>query len=123
VSKDSELGVPRSSISEECRPKEIWFYPRVQDFSTQQSLHNDQNPKAVIDANNVLSNHKFGNHKSQACQSGMDRRKSDKKSKDDKEDKDEQEVPMSFAQLEGRCYCCGKPGHRSHDCQEKDKIT
>jgi hypothetical protein len=29
---------------------------------------------------------------------------------------------MSFAQLEGRCYCCGKPGHRSPDCREKDKI-
>jgi hypothetical protein len=29
---------------------------------------------------------------------------------------------MSFTQLEGRCYCCGKPGHRSPDCREKDKI-
>jgi hypothetical protein len=29
---------------------------------------------------------------------------------------------MSLAQLEGRCYCCGKPDHRSPDCQEKDKI-
>jgi hypothetical protein len=56
-------------------------------------------------------NHKKGN------------KDNNKKSKDDKEDKDEQEVPMSFVQLEGRCYCCGKPGHRSPDCQKKDKIS
>jgi hypothetical protein len=49
-----------------------------------------------------LSNHKFNNYKSQAHQSGKDREKSDKHSKDEKEDKDEQEVPMSFAQLEAR---------------------
>jgi hypothetical protein len=45
-----------------------------------------------------------------------DKDKSNKNSKDNKEDKDEQEVPMSFAQLKGRRYCCGKPGHRSPDC-------
>jgi hypothetical protein len=94
----------------------------LQGLSTQQSLHNNQYPKTVVDANNVLSNHKFDNFKSQACQSGKDRENSNKNSKDDKEDKDEQEVPMSFAQLEGRCYCYGKPGHRSQDCQDKDKI-
>ena len=22
-------------------------------------------------------------------------------------------IELSFAQLEGRCYCCGKPGHKS----------
>ena len=88
----------------------------IQDLSTQQSLHNDQYPKTVINANNVLSNHKFDNYKSQACQSGKDRERSDKNSKDDKEDKDEQEVPTSFAQLKGRCYCCGKPGDRPPDC-------
>jgi hypothetical protein len=94
----------------------------LQGLNTQQSLHNDQYPKTVINANNVLSNHKFDNYKSQARRSGKDKDKSDKNSKDDKEDKDEQEVPMSFAQLEERCYCCGKPGHRSPDCREKDKI-
>jgi hypothetical protein len=37
----------------------------LQGLNTQQSLHNDQYPKTVIDANNVLSNHKFDNYKSQ----------------------------------------------------------
>jgi hypothetical protein len=38
----------------------------LQGLSTQQSLHNDQYPKTVVDANNMLSNHKFDNYKSQA---------------------------------------------------------
>ena len=39
------------------------------------------------------------------------------------EDKLDDESPtLSFAQLEGRCYCCGKQGHKSPDCYLKDKI-
>jgi hypothetical protein len=30
-------------------------------------------------------------------------------------------TPLSFAQMEGRCYCCGRPGHKSPDCRNKDK--
>ena len=26
-------------------------------------------------------------------------------------------------QIEGRCYFCGKPGHKSPDCRTKEKIT
>jgi hypothetical protein len=28
---------------------------------------------------------------------------------------------MSFAQMEGRCYCCGKGGHKSPQCRHKDR--
>ena len=41
----------------------------------------------------------------------------------DKEDKeDEETTPLSFAQMEGRCYCCRTPGHNSPECRTKDKI-
>ena len=37
-------------------------------------------------------------------------------------DKDEQEAPeMLFMQMEGRCYCCGKPNHESPNCHHKNK--
>ena len=29
---------------------------------------------------------------------------------------------LLFAQLEGRCYCCVKAGHKSPQCYQKDKI-
>ena len=45
----------------------------LQGLNTQQSLHNDQYPKTVIDANNVLSNHKLDNAKSSSRRSGKDR--------------------------------------------------
>jgi hypothetical protein len=28
---------------------------------------------------------------------------------------------LSFAQSEGPCYCCGKSGHKSPECNKKDK--
>jgi hypothetical protein len=41
-----------------------------------------------------------------------------------KEDKDDEEAtPLSFAQMEGKCYCCGKPGHKSPDCRSKEKSS
>jgi hypothetical protein len=30
---------------------------------------------------------------------------------------------LNFAQLEGSCYCCGKKGHRSPQCTQKDKVA
>jgi hypothetical protein len=83
-------------------------------LNTQQSLNNNQYLATITDANNVLSNHRFDNNKHNKT------RKTDKKSKSDNNvNKEEQEVPLSFAQLKGKCYCCGKPGHKSPQCREK----
>jgi hypothetical protein len=107
VEKESNYGPTNETIIKECQKtvsKEFLtvLYLKhadqkkygyiLQGLNTQQSLHNDQYPKTVIDANNVLSNHKFDNYKSQAHRSGKDKDKSDNNSKDDKEDKDEQEA-------------------------------
>jgi hypothetical protein len=85
-------------------------------LNTQQSLNNNQYLATITDANNVLSNHCFDNNKS-----NKQDEKTDKKSKSDNNvKKEEQEVPLSFAQLEGKCYCCGNPGHKLSQCCEKD---
>jgi hypothetical protein len=84
-------------------------------LNTQQSLNNNQYLATITDANNVLSNHHFDNNKSNKT------KKTDKKLKSENNvKKDEQEVPLSFAQLKGKCYCCGKPGHRLPQCCKKD---
>ena len=34
----------------------------------------------------------------------------------------EEPITLSFAQMEGRCYCCGKANHRSNKCRQRWKI-
>lgn len=88
-------------------------------LQTQQSLKNNQYPKSITEANNVLSNHRFD------IASNMGKGKSDRSQKENEKELSTQkeEAPeMSFAMLEGKCYCCGKPNHKSPECRMKDKI-
>jgi hypothetical protein len=80
-------------------------------LQTQQSLGNNQYPMTIIEANNVLSEHKHDN-------AGKT-----KLTKANNMDKDNQEEPLvlCFMQMEGRCYCCGKKGHKSPNCKHQDK--
>jgi len=81
----------------------------IYNLKQQQSLQNDQYPKTLIDATNVLSNHKFDN---------VNKKIQDK----NKRREESEEVPeLSFAQLKGRCYCCGQIGHNSPRCPDKNK--
>jgi hypothetical protein len=90
-------------------------------LNSQKSLGHDQYPRMVTEANNVLSNHRFDATKPNTKPQGSSNLKY--KSKQGKKSKEDNEVPtLSFAQMEGKCYCCGKPGHRSPDCRQKDKI-
>jgi hypothetical protein len=84
----------------------------------QQSLKNNQYPKTITEANHVLSNHCHNQNNSNS------KRNYDKAAKDlDKESKEKEELPeMSFATMEGKCYYCGKGGHKSPACCMKDKI-
>ena len=85
-------------------------------LSTQHSLQNDQYPRTMSQASNVLSNHKHD-------EASKRRNRNDRDNKNDttnEEDK-EQEMPLSFAQIEGRCYCCGSKDHKSPQCPHKSK--
>jgi hypothetical protein len=75
----------------------------------------------LTEANNVLSNHRFDAAKPKTKPQGSSISKY--KGKQGEKDKEDDVLPtLSLAQMEGKCYCCGKPGHRSPDCRQKDKI-
>ncbi len=86
-------------------------------LQTQQSLKNDQYPKSVTEANNVLSNHRFDNAGKTNRQQNASTPKKDADNENDKEEK----LELSFLQMEGKCYCCGKTGHKSPQCRFKNK--
>jgi hypothetical protein len=89
----------------------------LSNLNSQKSLGNDQYPRSIVETNNVLSNHKFD-----ATKVKKPDHKHHNKSKP-KEDTDEEEVtPLSFEQMEGKCYYCGKPGHKSLEYRSKEKI-
>ena len=79
-------------------------------LQSQFSLGNNQYPTTLIEANNVLSEHRFDPavHRKQV------------KSNEEKNDTQDP-LTLSFAQFEDRCYCCGKKGHKSPACREKNK--
>jgi hypothetical protein len=90
----------------------------LNNLNSQTSLGNDQFLRTIVKTNNVLSNHKFDViKKKQENQNPHHPRANPHKSKE----KDEESTPLSFAQMEGRCYCCGKPGHKSPNCRSKDR--
>jgi hypothetical protein len=89
----------------------------LNNLNSQKSLGNDQFPKTIVETNNVLSNHKIDIVVKQKKE--QQHHPKANKNKENKEDEDS--TPLSFAQMEGRCYCCGKPGHKSPDCRHKEK--
>ena len=100
----------------------------VNGLDSQQALGNDQYPKTVTAATEVLSNHKFD----QAYYDAKKKRGNTRTRGNDTTDQEtatqegqEQNsntLNLSFANIEGKCYCCGKSGHKSPQCRMKDKI-
>lgn len=67
----------------------------ISNLHSQFSLRNNQFPQSLVETSNVLSNKT----------TTAPRMKS--------ETQQEQTPALSFAQLEGNCYCCGKSEHKS----------
>ena len=80
-------------------------------LNTQKSLKNDQYPKSITAANEVLSNHKFDEKKPGGGKGGKG---NDGKKKGN--GKESEPDALAFAQLDGKCWVCGKEGHRLHQC-------
>jgi hypothetical protein len=88
----------------------------MNNLKQQQSLKHNQYPKTNADASNELNSHKFDNLGRKIGEKNKD---NTEKSKihDGKSDLPE----LSFAQMEGRCFCCDKTGHKSPECNDKRK--
>ena len=94
----------------------------IKGLHSQKALQNDQYPRSIIEANNVLSTHKFDFIKQGSNNSQNDSNRTENANKKEEKNKEDESPTLSFAQLEGKCYCCGKPGHKSPDCYQKGKI-
>jgi hypothetical protein len=93
----------------------------LNNLNSQKSLGNDQYPRTIVETNNVLSNHKL-DEKQKPIKGKQEHKHPIKTQKGKDESDNEESTPLSFAQMEGKCYCCGKKGHRSPECYSKDKI-
>jgi hypothetical protein len=71
-----------------------------------------------MESNIVLINHSFS--KTYNANKSHQVNKSKEENKQVKENEETPEI--SFAIIEGKYYCCGKGGHKSPECQMKDKI-
>jgi hypothetical protein len=68
-----------------------------------------------------LSNHNFDEAKTKLTNQHKDDRSNNKNKHENDKSTDEAPV-LSFAQMEGKCYCCGKFGHKSPDCRHAKDI-
>ena len=98
----------------------------INGLDSQQALGTEQYPKTVAATTEVLSNHKFdqayydakkkrGNQRNRG--NGTDHTLPTQEGQDSGNP-----LNLSFANIEGTCYCCGKPEHKSPNCRLKDKI-
>ena len=90
----------------------------LKNLNQQYLFGNYQYPKSITEANSILNNHKFDITylKSRNAQRGQTN-----KNENNIPDTEDAPLSLTFTQIEGRCYCCGKSGHKSPQCRFKDK--
>ena len=100
----------------------------IQGLDSQQALGTNQYPTTVAKATEVLSNHRFDaafaeNRKRRNKNNSNSTENNNSNSSGSQEGQDSNAtVQLSFANIEGKCYCCGRGGHKSPQCRMKDKI-
>ena len=99
----------------------------INGLDSQQALGTNQYPTTLVKATEVLSNHRFDSayleYKKRKNRSNNSSDNNNNNHNRNQEGQDSNAPPqLSFANIEGKCYCCGKPGHKSPQCRMKDKI-
>ena len=90
-------------------------------LSQQKSFGSDQYPKNSTDGNSILSNHMFVNSSEKIMVTSNKKGNKDEKNINDDQKHEKLQDILSFTQMEGRCFCCGKPGHKSPQCRQRHK--
>jgi hypothetical protein len=88
---------------------------------SQFSMQNNQYPKTITAATDILSNHSFDNSGVLIKKKWSQSKKNEDGTSTNKEDGPKE---TSFAQVgkDKTCYCCGKKGHISPECPQKNTI-
>ena len=103
----------------------------LKNLATSYSLGQEQYPRTLADAFGGLERHTFD----AAFKEHMNRKKNQQGSnrsttnhsnnhnntKNRASSHADEPVELSFAQMENRCFCCGKKGHYSNKCPDKNK--
>ena len=94
-------------------------------ISAQQSLENNQHPKYITKASEVLSNHPFDKTLNQNNGNNNNNRSNENNSNNENKNNNKkinnEMVHLSFAQMDSKWYCYGKVGYKSSICSVKDK--
>ena len=105
-------------------------YGSLQDeLPKQLQLGNDQYPKTISDAIDIIRVRKPDNPTPKKNKkNGNDKKDDEEKDEDNKSESDKKEedenFQLSFAQVkefEGKCYCCGSADHKSNECPQRTK--
>lgn len=101
------------------------FGSLIANLEQQQAFKEMKYPTTLAGAKDMLTQHKYDegwDAKPKAAPKSQPKEETKKKPAV-KEDDGTFDVPsLSFAQLEGKCWACGKKGHRSDNCPHKKKI-
>src|SRR5210317_1862978 len=87
----------------------------MKNLCKQFSLGNDQYPKTLVTATDVLSNHRLDQKYYDNKKKIADKRKTI-------ESEENEKLETHFQQKTIKCYCCGEDGHAVPKCPMKDKI-
>ena len=78
--------------------------------------------KMIIEAINTLNAYKSTNKEISNKNQRNKNQKEDNKRKEIQEKQNNADLKYALSIIEGRCYICGKPGHKSPQCKLKTKI-